>query len=76
MDKLKSEDYKKLDILNQLTFINNKLKEGSTLTEISLNINISRKTIGNKFINAGYIFSKSLKQYIKNDEYKRSNRSS
>ncbi|MBU3075843.1 hypothetical protein [Clostridium estertheticum] len=67
---MKSKDYKKLDILNQLTFINNKLKEGSTLTEISLNINVSRKTIGNKFINAGYIFSKPLKQYIKNDEYK------
>ncbi|MPQ34092.1 hypothetical protein E4V42_22140 [Clostridium estertheticum] len=67
---MKGEDYKKLAILNQLTFINNKLKEGSTLTEISLDINISRKTIGNKFIKAGYIFSKPLKQYIKNDEYK------
>lgn len=67
---MKSEDYKKLDILTQITFINNNLKEGLTLTEISLNINISRKTIGNKFINAGYIFSKPLKQYIKNDEYK------
>ena len=33
---MRNEDYKKLDILNQITFINNKLKEGSTLTEISL----------------------------------------
>lgn len=65
-----NEDYKKLDILNQITFVNTKLKEGLTLTEISLKINISRKTIGNKFIAAGYIFSKPLKQYIKNDEYK------
>ena len=70
VNKMTSDEFKKLDILNQIVFINDKLKEGLTLTVISLNINVSRKTIGNKFINAGYIFSKSLKQYIKNDEYK------
>lgn len=70
VDKMTSEEFKKLDILNQIVFINDKLKEGLTLTVISLNIKVSRKTIGNKFISAGYIFSKSLKQYIKNDKYK------
>jgi len=67
MDKI---TFNKITLLDQITFINDELKKGNTLSKISENINISRKTIGKPLIRAGYKFDKNIKQYIKDDEYK------
>ena len=58
------EQFKNLDILSQIEHINNILKEGTTLTKFSEEVEISRKTISKKFSDAGYKYSQSKKQYI------------
>lgn len=61
---MNKEEFKKLDILKQISIINKVLKEGKTLTSFSEEIGISRKTISKKFSNIGYKYSQSKKQYI------------
>lgn len=66
MNKIK---FNELSVLDQVSYINDELKKGYTLSTISDYINISRKTIGKPLLKAGYVFNKSQKQYIL-DEYK------
>ncbi|MGL5712996.1 MAG: hypothetical protein ACRCX2_08250 [Paraclostridium sp.] len=61
---MNKEQFKKLDILDQIDHINNILKEGQTLTAFSEALEMSRKTISRNFSKAGYKFSQSKKQYI------------
>ena len=58
------EQFKNLDILAQIEYVNNILKEGKTLTSFSEEIEISRKTISKNFGKGGYKYSQSKKQYI------------
>ena len=58
------EEFKNLDILSQIDYVNNVLKEGTTLTKFSEEIEISRKTIRKNFAKSGYKYSQSKKQYI------------
>ena len=58
------EQFKNLDILAQIEYVNNILKEGKTLTAFSEEVEISRKTISKNFGKAGYKYSQSKKQYI------------
>lgn len=53
-----------LDIIEQIHFINKKLKEGYSLTRLdNENIISSRKTISNRFKKAGYELNKESNQY-------------
>lgn len=61
---MNKEQFKNLDILDQIKYVNNILKEGQTLTKFSEEIEISRKTISKNFSKAGYKYSQSKKQYI------------
>jgi len=61
---MNKEEFKNLDILSQIEFVNNSLKSGTTLTKLSEKIGISRKTISKKFSDAGYKYSQSKKQYV------------
>lgn len=61
---MNKEEFKSLDILDQINIINKSLEEGSTLTSFSEKIGISRKTISKNFSKAGYKYSQSKKQYI------------
>ena len=61
---MNKEQFKNLDILAQIEYVNNILKEGKTLTAFSEEVEISRKTISKKFGKAGYKYSQSKKQYI------------
>lgn len=58
------EEFKNLDILSQIEYVNNVLKEGTTLTKFSEEVEISRKTISKNFAKIGYKYSQSKKQYI------------
>lgn len=61
---MNKEQFKSLDILNQIEYVNKILKEGKTLTAFSEEVGISRKTISKNFSKAGYKYSQSKKQYI------------
>lgn len=61
---MKKDQFKKLDILDQIDHVNTILKEGKTLTSFSEEIEISRKTISKNFAKMGYKYSQSKKQYI------------
>ena len=61
---MNQEQFKNLDILAQIEYVNNILKEGKTLTAFSEEVEISRKTISKNFSKAGYKYSQSKKQYI------------
>lgn len=61
---MNKEQFKNLDILEQIDYINNILKEGKTLTSFSEELGMSRKAISKNFSKAGYKYSQSKKQYI------------
>ena len=61
---MNKEQFKNLDILAQIEYVNNILKEGKTLTAFSEEVEISRKTISKNFGKVGYKYSQSKKQYI------------
>ena len=46
---MNKEQFKNLDILAQIEYVNNILKEGKTLTAFSEEVEISRKTISKNF---------------------------
>ena len=61
MDK---DTFNQLDIMDQIEFINNKLKEGYSLTKLDQeNIISSRKTVSNRFKKMGYELNKNTNQY-------------
>lgn len=61
---MNKEKFNKLDIIEQIKFINEKLKEGYSLTRLDQeNIISSRKTIANRFKKVGYELNKSTNQY-------------
>ena len=61
---MNKEQFKNLDILAQIEYVNNILKEGKTLTAFSEEVEISRKTISKNFSKFVYKYSQSKKQYI------------
>ena len=61
---MNKEQFKNLDILAQIEYVNDILKEGKTLTSFSEEVEISRNTISKKFGKVGYKYSQSKKQYI------------
>jgi len=67
MDKLEFEE---LGPKGKIIFMNQELSNGSTLTSISEEISISRKTIAKKLKVLGYKYNKQQKQFIKDSEYK------
>lgn len=61
---MNKDQFKNIEIFEQIEYVNNILKEGKTLTSFSEEIGISRKTISKNFSKAGYKYSQSKKQYI------------
>lgn len=61
MDK---DTFNKLDIMDQIEFVNKKLKEGYSLSKLdNENIISSRKTVSNRFKKVGYELNKETNQY-------------
>jgi len=67
MDKV---EFETLSPENKINFMNDSLKNGSTLTSISEEISISRKTIAKKLKLLGYKYNMQQKRFIKDIEYK------
>lgn len=56
-------NFDKLEVLEQVKYINNKLVEGHTLTNICKDVGIGRSTIRDRFKTALYEYDKDTKQY-------------
>lgn len=67
-------DFDKLEVQDQVIYINKQLGEGSTLRDIASNLNIARSTLRDRFKKIGYIYNKKLNTYsnsnINNEYYK------
>lgn len=68
MINLTKDEFNKLDINEQINYLNTQLKEGFTLTTICKNIGIARSTVGGRVKKQGYIFDKEVNQYILGNE--------
>ena len=58
-------DFDKLDVLGQLAYINELLKNGESLRNISVKLSISKTTIRDRFKKLGYSFNGDTRQYTK-----------
>lgn len=67
---MNKDEFNKLNISEQLNYINKKLKQGKSLRAISGELNISKSTIRNRFKKINYVFDIVDKQYIKIENYK------
>ena len=67
---MNKDEFNKLDVYEQLNYINKKLKQGKSLRAISGELNISKSTIRNRFKKINYVFDIVDKQYIKIENYK------
>lgn len=56
-------DFDKLEDMEQIEYINNKLIEGNTLTNVCKSIGIGRSTITDRFKKVSYKYNKSTSQY-------------
>lgn len=61
------EKFNQLEKLEQVKYINNKLKEGYSLSKISKELGVGRSTITDRFKKINYTYSKEIKEYIYND---------
>ena len=59
------EEFKQLDIIDKITFINNELKIHKTITTVCKEHDLRRQTISDDFKKNGYILDKELCQYTK-----------
>ena len=60
---MNKKEFDKLEVLEQIEYINKSLLEGYTLTSISSYIGIGRSTIGGRFKKVGYKYNKTINQY-------------
>ena len=61
------EEFNKLEVLEQLEFINNLLAEGKSLRVISGSLGMSKTTFRDRFTKIGYIYDANTIQYAKDD---------
>ena len=57
MNRLNKEEFNKLGVKDQIDFINIELEKKS-LTKISEEMKVSRKTLRNRFDKVGYVYDK------------------
>ena len=63
MNRLNKEEFNKLGVKDQIDFINIELEKKS-LTKISEEMKVSRKTLRNRFDKVGYVYDKQSNKYI------------
>lgn len=61
------EQFDKLEVLEQINYINNQLENNSSITSVCKDLNISRSTIRDRFKKLDYSYSKDLNRYVHND---------
>lgn len=61
------EQFDKLEILDQIKYINNKLENNKSITSVCKELEIGRSTIRDRFKKINYGYSKDLNKYVDND---------
>lgn len=62
------DEFNKLEIIDQINYVNKNLNDGFSLTVLCENVGISRSTIRTRFAKQGYNFDKISNQYIQDNE--------
>ncbi|WP_338564364.1 hypothetical protein QJR60_17250 (plasmid) [Paraclostridium sordellii] len=65
---MNKEEFNKLEILEQVQYINNELKNNKSITSVCKELGIGRSTIRDRFKKANYSYSKDLNKYVHNDD--------
>lgn len=60
---MNKKEFNRLNILEQVEYINNSLIDGSTVTKVCKDIGIARSTVGERFKKEGYCFNTALNKY-------------
>lgn len=63
---MNKDEFNRLEVIEQIEYINKLLKDNMTLTSISKDLGIGRSTIRDRFKKLEYTYSKDLNQYILN----------
>lgn len=58
------DEFNKLEIIDQINYLNKCLKDNDTLTKLCKNIGIARSTVSGRATKLGYIFDKEANQYV------------
>lgn len=56
-------DFNSLELLDQISYINEQLLKGESLRTICINMDMGKTTIVNRFTKAKYVFNASTRQY-------------
>ncbi|AEI34926.1 hypothetical protein BJV85_004068 [Clostridium acetobutylicum] len=62
------QEFNKLDIKEQLAYVNRALMDGKSLRGISTSLQISKTIIRDRFQKIGYIFNAEKRQYVKDTD--------
>lgn len=62
------EEFNKLEVLDQVKYINGLVANGKSLREISSDLGMSKTTFRDRFKKIGYIYSADIKQYCKENK--------
>lgn len=65
---MNKEKFSKLDIIDQIKYINDELKNNRSVTSVCKGIGIGRSTIRDRFKKSNYIYSKELNEYVHNND--------
>ncbi|MGL5711534.1 MAG: hypothetical protein ACRCXT_13205 [Paraclostridium sp.] len=65
---MNKDEFNKLEIIDQINYLNNNLKDNQTLTTLCKSIGIARSTVRGRAEKIGYIFDKDINQYIEDNQ--------
>lgn len=65
---MNKEEFNKLEVLEQVKYINNELKNNKSITSVCKELGIGRSTIRDRFKKSNYIYYKELNEYVHNND--------
>lgn len=65
---MNKEEFNKLEVLEQVQYINNELKNNKSITSVCKELGIGRSTIRDRFKKSNYIYYKELNEYVHNND--------
>ena len=63
-DGMDKENYKLLDVLEQIAYVNGLLIKKQSLTKITKDLDVARSTLGRNFKKADYVYDSTNKQFV------------
>lgn len=63
---MNKEEFNKLEVLDQITYINNQLENNCSVTSVCKSIGIGRSTVRDRFKKSNFSYSKDSNKYVHN----------